>query len=191
MNHFTIEGPLNEWIVLFHGTGGNEYSLLQIAGDIEPNAHVLSFLGDVDEGANRRFFAPLKAGTLDRADFDARIDAFLKDWPQLRPEQATRITFMGFSNGANFVLGLLEKAPAIADRVVLLHPSNLAYTFTEGSNAQIIVTSGAMDTLALPGDTMKLTKQLEAVFPNTTLKLLDGAHGMTEQEITYLQDTLR
>ncbi|MGN5454986.1 phospholipase/carboxylesterase [Kurthia sp. 3B1D] len=191
MNHFTIEGPLNEWIVLFHGTGGNEYSLLQIAGDIEPNAHVLSFLGDVDEGANRRFFAPLKAGTLDRADFDARIDAFLKDWPQLRPEQATRITFMGFSNGANFVLGLLEKEPAIADRVVLLHPSNLAYTFTEGSNAQIIVTSGAMDTLALPGDTMKLTKQLEAVFPNTTLKLLDGAHGMTEQEITYLQDTLR
>lgn len=191
MNHFTIEGPLNEWIVLFHGTGGNEYSLLQIAGDIEPNAHVLSFLGDVDEGANRRFFAPLKAGTLDRADFDARIDAFLKDWPQLRPEQATRITFMGFSNGANFVLGLLEKEPAIADRVVLLHPSNLAYTFTEGSNAQIIVTSGAMDTLALPGDIMKLTKQLEAVFPNTTLKLLDGAHGMTEQEITYLQDTLR
>lgn len=191
MNHFTIEGPLNEWIVLFHGTGGNEYSLLQIAGDIEPNAHVLSFLGDVDEGANRRFFAPLKAGTLDRADFDARIDAFLKDWPQLRPEQATRITFMGFSNGANFILGLLEKEPAIADRVVLLHPSNLAYTFTEGSNAQIIVTSGAMDTLALPGDTMKLTKQLEAVFPNTTLKLLDGAHGMTEQEITYLQDTLR
>lgn len=191
MNHFTIEGPLNEWIVLFHGTGGNEYSLLQIAGDIEPNAHVLSFLGDVDEGANRRFFAPLKAGTLDRADFDARIDAFLKDWPQLRPEQATRITFMGFSNGANFVLGLLEKEPAIADRVVLLHPSNLAYTFTEGSNTQIIVTSGAMDTLALPGDTMKLTKQLETVFPNTTLKLLDGAHGMTEQEITYLQDTLR
>lgn len=191
MNHFTIEGPLNEWIVLFHGTGGNEYSLLQIAGDIEPNAHVLSFLGDVDEGANRRFFSPLKAGTLDRADFDARIDAFLNDWPQLRPEQATRITFMGFSNGANFVLGLLEKEPAIADRVVLLHPSNLAYTFTEGSNAQIIVTSGAMDTLALPGDTMKLTKQLEAVFPNTTLKLLDGAHGMTEQEITYLQDTLR
>ncbi len=191
MNHFTIEGPLNEWIVLFHGTGGNEYSLLQIAGDIEPSAHALSFLGDVDEGANRRFFAPLKAGTFDRADFDARIDAFLKDWPQLRPEQATRITFMGFSNGANFVLGLLEKEPAIADRVVLLHPSNLAYTFTEGSNAQIIVTSGAMDTLALPGDTMKLTKQLEAVFPNTTLKLLDGAHGMTEQEITYLQDTLR
>lgn len=72
-----------------------------------------------------------------------------------------------------------------------MHPSNLAYTFTEGSNAQIIVTSGAMDTLALPGDTMKLTKQLEAVFPNMTLKLLDGAHGMTEQEITYLQDTLR
>lgn len=78
---------------------------MQIAGDIEPNAHVLSFLGDVDEGANRRFFAPLKAGTLDRAGFDARIDAFLKDWPQLRPEQATHITFMGFSNGANFVLG--------------------------------------------------------------------------------------
>ena len=191
MNHFTIEGTLNEWIVLFHGTGGNEYSLLQIAGDIEPNAHVLSFLGDVGDGAHRRFFQPLNAGTLDRADFNARIETFLTAWPNLRPHQAERITFMGFSNGANFVLGLLEKEPAIAERLVLLHPSNLDYTFPKGSDAQIILTSGAMDTLSLPGDVLKLSKQLEAVFPNTTLKLLDGAHGMTEQEITYLQDTLR
>ncbi|MBM7699500.1 alpha/beta hydrolase [Kurthia huakuii] len=164
---------------------------MQIAGDIEPNAHILSFLGDVDEGANRRFFQPLKAGKLDRTDFDARIDAFLADWPKLHPAQTEHMTFMGFSNGANFILGLLEKEPAIADRIVLLHPSNLDYTFTKGSDAQIVLTSGAMDTLSLPGDTLKLSKQLEAVFPRTTLKLLDGAHGMTEQEITYLQDTLR
>lgn len=76
MDYFSIDGTLNEWIVLFHGTGGNEFSLLQIAGDIEPNAKILSFIGQVGSGAERRFFAPLNNGTLLREDFDARVDTF-------------------------------------------------------------------------------------------------------------------
>ena len=37
------------------------------------------------------------------------------------------VIFIGYSNGANFILGLLEKNPTIANTVILLHPSNLGY----------------------------------------------------------------
>lgn len=190
MNHFSINGPLNELFVLFHGTGGNEYTLLQIAGDIEPNASVLTFLGEVGEGASRRFFEPLVNGELQRADFDYRITAFLDEWAQLKPASATNITFIGYSNGANFILGLLEKEPAIAERIVLLHPTNLNYNFEKGSASQIIMTAGALDAIATPGDTLRLAKQLEKVFPHTTMKLLDSPHHVTDAEIEYLQQVL-
>ncbi|MER1958986.1 MAG: phospholipase [Solibacillus sp.] len=191
MNYFSIDGVLNEWMVLFHGTGGNEFSLLQIAGDIEANANVLSFIGEVGSGAQRRFFAPLENGALPRADFDARVENFLAAWEEVKPKNADKITFLGYSNGANFVLGILEKAPEIADRIVLMHPSNLDYTFEAGSDVQLIITAGSMDTLAIPGDTMKLAKQLEQTFPNTTMKLLDGGHGVLDAEIEYLQKLLK
>lgn len=191
MNYFSIDGPLNEWIVLFHGTGGNEYSLLQIAGDIEPNASVISFIGDVGEAADRRFFSALQNGQLNREDFSARIAHFLKTWDEVKPKNADRITFIGYSNGANFVLGLLEQEPMIADRVVLMHPSNLNYAFEKGSNSQIVITAGALDPIAVPGDTLRLSKQLQEVFPNTTLKLLDSPHNVTDAEIEYLQNQLK
>lgn len=190
MNYFSIDGTLNEWIVLFHGTGGNEFSLLQIAGDIEPNANILSFIGQVGSGAERRFFAPLNSGTLLREDFDAHVEAFLATWEQVKPASTTKITFLGYSNGANFIVGILEKNPAIADQIVLMHPANLGYSINEGSHAQIVITAGAMDTLSNAGDTMKLSKQLQQHFPNTKFKLLDSGHQITDQEIDYLQKVL-
>lgn len=191
MNYFSIDGPLNEWIVLFHGTGGNEFSLLQIAGDIEPNANILSCIGTVGSGEGRRFFAQLENGKLERKDFNERVEEFLMTWQQMKPTNAEKITFLGYSNGANFILGILEKAPKIADCLVLMHPSNLGYTFEEGSDVSIHITAGSMDTLANAGDTMKLSKQLEQQFPNTILKLVDGGHEVRDGEIDYLRKVLK
>lgn len=151
MNYINIPGSANEFFVLFHGTGGNEYSLLSIVGDIDPAASVISFLGNVGSGSNRRFFAPLQDGQLEREDFDHRVDQFLTLWDELKPENA-KVTFVSYSNGANFVLGLLEKAVDIADNIVLMHPSNLGYTFKKGSKSRVLITTGATDTLSLPSD---------------------------------------
>ncbi|MER1985785.1 MAG: hypothetical protein ABS948_07830 [Solibacillus sp.] len=40
-------------------------------------------------------------------------------------------------------------------------------------------------------DTLRLTKQLQEQFPHVTMKLLDSAHHVTEQEITYLQQMMK
>lgn len=141
------------------------------------------------KGPNGRFFRPLSQGRLDRADFEQRVADFLNEWRAL-PDSGLHTTFIGFSNGANFLLGVLEQAPDIAEKVVLMHPSNLGYHYSQGSNAQIFITAGATDPISVPGDVMKLAKQLETPFPNTHLQLLDGAHQVSEQEIEYLKDAL-
>lgn len=185
MDYINIPGSANKFFVLFHGTGGNEYSLLSIVGDIDPTASVISFLGNVGSGSNRRFFAPLQDGQLEREDFDHRVDQFLTLWDELKPINA-KVTFVGYSNGANFVLGLLGKAADIADNIVLMHPSNLGYTFENTSKSRILITTGAIDTLSLPSDVLQLSKQLSEYFPTTKLELLDGGHEVENEEVAKI-----
>ncbi len=47
-------------LLLLHGTGGNEHSLLQIAEMIDPDASVLSVRGNVLEHGMPRFFKTFK-----------------------------------------------------------------------------------------------------------------------------------
>ncbi|MEG2503771.1 MAG: phospholipase, partial [Carnobacterium sp.] len=101
MNYFITDKNNKEFFVLFHGTGGNEYSLLSVSGDLNPEAGVISFLGNSGTGTTRRFFNPLIEGTLDRADFNQNVATFLDTWTEIKPQNA-KLTFIGYSNGANF-----------------------------------------------------------------------------------------
>ncbi|HJB22659.1 MAG TPA: phospholipase [Candidatus Jeotgalibaca pullicola] len=189
MEYLTIPGNLNEYFVLFHGTGGNEYNRLEQAGDIDPYASIISFLGDEGTGKQRRYFEPLENGSLNREDFDAKVTAFLELWDSIKPKNATS-TFLGHSNGANFILGILEQRPDIANQVILLHPSNLNYQFSQGSTTRIFLTIGATDTLSIPADGLRLAKQLKEVFPNTESLLLDTGHEITVAEIEKVKEFL-
>ena len=191
MNSFFQAGTNHQLVVAFHGTGGNEYQLLTTVATLFPKASLLSFRGSVGEGAQRRFFAPLINGQLERNDFQQRVQFFLtQEWAKIEtPYQ--EIIFIGYSNGANFILGLLEQEPNLADTIILLHPSRLVYSFTPSKKAvQLILTSGAQDTISLPGEALKLSEELKSNFPNTTLLLTDGGHAFNEQEISALKKQL-
>jgi phospholipase/carboxylesterase len=188
MEQFNIHSGDSKTFVVFHGTGGNEYSLLQFVGDLNPLANVRTYIGDVGEGVNRRYFAPLQNGQLDRLDFNTRVDAFLTQYEQEKP--VGEVIFLGYSNGANFILGLLEKQPNIADTVILMHPSNLGYSFEKGSDAHIILTAGARDGISVAGESLKLSNQLQPLFANMTFKLLDHGHEINDEEIDYIQSKL-
>ncbi len=55
---------------------------------------------------------------LPRANFDERVTAFLEEVWQPRKVKYDEVIFIGYSNGANFILGLLEKNPTIANTVI-------------------------------------------------------------------------
>lgn len=192
METLFIKGTKNEVFVLFHGTGGNEESLLPIVGDIDANASVISFLGSVGTGKNRRFFAPLMGPRIvDAEDLEARVHLFYEEWQQWKETvHGQRVTFVGFSNGANFILAMMEKYPDIADMYILLHPSNLGYRWKKSPRGKILFTVGANDTFASPGEVVTMNKTLEKLGATTELILVDGAHAITQAEINTLKKKL-
>lgn len=194
MNYFYQEGT-KRLFVLFHGTGGNDTSLLFLSGELDAQASVLSFEGNVGRGQNRRFFAPLIQGRhLDRDDLTLRVHEFLTQWDTMTEyQQADEIIFIGYSNGANFILALLEQRPDIADQSILLHPSGLGWQFQcKALKNHLILTLGANDYIAPPGPLMQLKKQLEPdFFPKVDVMLLDSAHGVTNEEIERVKEFVK
>ncbi|MGK0551100.1 alpha/beta hydrolase [Enterococcus faecalis] len=190
MRYFFQKGLKPEQLVVaFHGTGGNEYQLLSTIAALYPQASVLSYLGNEGTGNHRRFFAPLEKGQLPRANFHKKITMFLEEsWHPTKLYD--EVIFIGYSNGANFILGLLEQEPTIANTAILLHPSNLGYQYVSGQFAtRIIITSGAQDEISVAGRVLSLANQLKKHFPVDFL-LLDGGHEVTLQEINELKELL-
>lgn len=188
MEHLLINGTDNLF-VLFHGTGGNESNLLFLTGELDSHASVISFLGNVGTGKNRRFFNPLVNGKVNKQDYSERIDKFLKNWDLMDISKYKNITFIGYSNGANFTLGLLEKRPDIANTTILLHPSNFDWQFTKKPEKnKIIATTGALDLMAPAADVVKLKNQLLNIgYDNFEIILLDSGHELTEIEVEKLK----
>lgn len=189
MEHLFINGTDNLF-VLFHGTGGNESDLLFLTGELDSHASVISFLGNVGIGKNRRFFNPLVNGKLDKQDYSEKIEKFLKNWDLMDISKYKNITFIGYSNGANFTLGLLEKRPDIANTTILLHPSNFDWQFLKKPEKnKIIATTGALDLMAPAADVVKLKNQLSGIgYEEFQIIMLDSGHEITNEEIEKLKE---
>lgn len=188
MKHFISKTSSDEAFVLFHGTGGNEFSLLFLTGELNPHANIISFIGSVATGTHRRYFAPLIDGKIQIEDFNARVDEFLNDWHSLDLNY-NKITFIGYSNGANFIQGIIEKDPDIADEIILLHPQNSGFNIKKsGRINRILITTGANDPLVVPGHILSLKKTLSQTFHNVKLIITDGQHGVDDKEVLAIKN---
>jgi len=192
MEHIFIKGTDN-LLVLFHRTGGNENSLLFLTGELDAHASVLSFSGNTGTGKNRRFFKPLINGKVDKKDLLEKVDYFLEKWDNLKFNKDKKITFIGYSNGANFILGILQKRPDIADRTLLLHPADLDWKFNKKPlKNKILATTGSLDLLTPAADVFKIKKELESVgYNDFNVVLLDGGHEINSIEIKKLKEIFK
>ncbi|MGX6977992.1 alpha/beta hydrolase [Vagococcus elongatus] len=189
MSYFMSEKNHDELFVLFHGTGGNEYSLLFLTGELNPHASIISFLGENGKGKDRRFFAPLENQQLDVADFQNAVSAFLEEWDRLSLRSTySKIIFIGYSNGANFIQGILQERPDIADETLLLHPQEFKLTFSKKAEKnQLVITTGANDTLSIPGNILQLKNRLNDSFPEVSFIITDGGHEMIDEEVSQIK----
>ncbi|CYU70732.1 alpha/beta hydrolase [Streptococcus suis] len=190
MDYCFIKGTSPRLLVFFHGTGGNKKLMLFLRQQLDPEAFVLSLDGSWGQGRERRFFAPLIDGQLDLVDFERRLSAFLDFWQDLDIQPYQQITFVGFSNGANFIMGLLTKQPNLADNYILLHPSALDYAFPrENSRAEILFTLGENDLYVDPVALENLVDDWQALaFPRANLARFDKGHFLSQDELTYVRN---
>lgn len=112
-------------LLLLHGTGGDEDSLLPLSGALAPGVGVLSPRGRVLEGSAPRFFRRLAEGVLDQEDLAVRtteLAAFIAAAAGEHGFDAARVVAVGFSNGANIAASLLFRDPGTLRGAALLSP---------------------------------------------------------------------
>jgi phospholipase/carboxylesterase len=117
--------PDGSTLVLFHGTGGNETDLLPLGRQVAPRAVLLGVRGRSTEEGILRWFRRLTATSFDQADIRSEAEAFAAFLPealQVHGLDPLRTSFLGYSNGANFIAAVMLLHPRMVRRAALLRP---------------------------------------------------------------------
>ena len=110
-------------LVLLHGTGGDEASLVPFAELIDPLAGYLSVRGKVLEHGAPRFFRRLAEGVFDLEDLHfrtAELEVFLAAKTAEHGWSPDQLVALGYSNGANIASSLLLSGSKTVGGAILL-----------------------------------------------------------------------
>ena len=175
-------------LLLLHGTGGTEEDLVPLGSMLAPGAGLLSPRGKVLEGRMPRFFRRLAEGVFDVQDLVARtheLAGFVERATAAYDLDPTRITALGFSNGANIGASLLLLHPRLLRGAALLRPMvpldpeprpNL-----EGT--PVLLAAGQHDPLIAPEETRRLAALLERMGADVSVAWSPGGHGLVPGDI--------
>ena len=175
-------------LILLHGTGGDEYNLLDIGKKLDPHAHLISPRGNVLEGQYNRFFERLSEGVFNEADIKKRsidLSSFIESAKEKHDLKTTNIIAVGFSNGANIAASILLLYPQVLDGAILLR-AMLPIKPPEKpnlSNKPILLLSGINDRMMAESKVKELAELFQAGGANLTHEWQNAGHNLTYQDI--------
>jgi len=184
-------------LLLLHGTGGNERDLLRLGRALSPGSSLLSPRGNVSEGGALRFFARLAEGVFDPAEVTRRTHA-LADWLAAAARKyslnPTRLTAVGFSNGANIAATLLQLRPESLGAAILIRPMVvLDQPAAPGTLAgkRALLLNGNVDPIVPLDHPPRLAALLRAGGADVVQQFLPASHNFTPADIAAAQSWLR
>lgn len=186
ITNVTDAAPGNPLIFTFHGTGGDEHQFHGLARSLLPQAAVLSPRGDVSESGANRYFRRTGEGVFDMADLGARTKA-MAAW--VGREKAARnpgaTIGIGYSNGANILASVSFAAPALFDRLVLLHPLIPFDPAPQPGLAgrQVLLSAGRTDPICPAPLTQRLTDWYRAQGATVADVWHSGGHDIRQTEL--------
>lgn len=181
-------------LLLLHGTGGNEHSLLEIAAAVSPDRSIISPRGWVNENGNLRFFRRFSEGLLDEDDVRFRsneLSEFVSG--SMAAYNLTAPIALGYSNGANIALAMLFMQPDILSGAVLLR-SMAPFKVMPSVNLNqkpILLLNGSQDQIIPQAASNQLVSTLQNSNANLTHEILSTGHGLTQTDITLTTRFLR
>ena len=175
-------------LLLLHGTGGNEDDLLPLGRAIAPGAGLLSPRGRVLERGMPRFFRRLAEGVFDEADVVRRageLADFVAHAAGRYGFDPTRVTAVGFSNGANIAAALLLLRPetlaaaALFRAMVPLRPAQLPVL----RGRRVLISEGRTDPIVAAAEAESLASMLRGAGAEVTLAWQDAGHGLVGADV--------
>ena len=182
-------------LLLLHSTGGDENDLIPFGQQLSPGSALLSPRGDVSEHGARRFFARLAEGVFDPAEVTRRTHAladFVAAAAQRYGFDSTRLTAVGFSNGANIATTLLLLRPESLARAVLLRPMVVLEPkkLPDLTGKDVLVSSGTADPLVPNDHPVRLKQLLESAGARVAWHTQPAGHGLVRADFALTRDFL-
>jgi predicted esterase/catechol 2,3-dioxygenase-like lactoylglutathione lyase family enzyme len=177
---------IDHTLILFHGTGGDEYDLLPLAEAVYPGAGIVSLRGNVSEHGMKRFFVRHSDGTFDQESIKSevtKLEAFLSEM-DIDPAKST---FLGFSNGANFILSYLLLHPEKVKNAIILH-GKLPFVVDKVnlSELAIFIASGEHDEYVTPEEFKSLKTTLSIAGAEVTEFIHNRGHEVNKEEVAAI-----
>lgn len=173
-------------LLVLHGTGGDERSLVDLARYVAPNAPILSPRGTSLEEGVPRFFRRLREGVLDQEDMRAKtadLAAFLR-------ARGGPFDVLGYSNGANMGLSLLFREPELVGDLVLFRPMVVFEPdpALDLSDRRALILAGRNDPLVSTAETERLAAQLRIQGVETEIAWTTTGHQLSRPEIDLAKE---
>ena len=199
--YFPPSGPdTRATLLLLHGTGGDEESLVPVAEKIHPGAGMLSPRGKVLENGMPRFFRRLAEGVFDLDDLrlrTAELAEFIVKASCIYAIDRSKLVAVGYSNVANIAASILLTYSGVIPKAVLFHPMVpfVPDSVPDQSGADILITAGTNDPIVSPEETENLADMLKEAGARVKLFWHEKGHSLTREEITaaksFLHESLK
>lgn len=182
-------------LLLLHGTGGNENSMVSIGRSLAPKAALLSPRGKVLENGMPRFFRRFAEGVFDLEDVRFRtheLADFVESASELYGFDSDKTIAVGFSNGANIAASILLLRPGLLAGAILfrtmvpLVPEKMPGL----SGTSVFISAGRLDPMTRQEQPERLASMLSSAGANVTLNWENTGHKLNLQEIDRAKEWL-
>jgi phospholipase/carboxylesterase len=188
-------GAVARTLVLLHGTGGDENSLLDLGPILDPDANMLGVRGRSNEEGVNRFFRRFREGLFDEADILSEAYDLAEFLVEAKSAYAFtgEVTLVGYSNGANMGAALMLLHPSSADSAVLfrgmlplLPPSIPSLT-----GKRLFLSSGDRDPMAPFESATRLAQMFTEYGAEVERQVTAAGHGIGREDVNAAREWLQ
>ncbi|MBQ0709050.1 MULTISPECIES: alpha/beta hydrolase [unclassified Ochrobactrum] len=184
------ENASNELVILLHGSGGNETSLVPMATKIWPRATLLGIRGRVMQDGGTRWYKRITPVKFDQKDIKLEANAFVTFLTRLADDKEldlTHATFVGYSNGANLLAATMMLHPDLVKRAVLMRSMPVLDNAPAAnlSKARVLTITGEDDKLYSPF-APALSALLRSGGARVDARTIDADHMLGEKDVAAI-----
>jgi phospholipase/carboxylesterase len=188
--------PGAPFLLLLHGAGGDENSLIPLGRAIAPGAALLCPRGQVMEQGMARFFRRHSEGDFDQEDLHTRTNdlaCFLKRAGEAYRIPAGKLVAAGFSNGANMASSLILRFPDAVSGAALMR-GMVPFSPTDPidlNRRPVLLLSGEEDPIVGVDEVEELANVFRAANAEVTLHWETAGHTLSQGDVLMAFDWMR
>jgi phospholipase/carboxylesterase len=190
---YTPDHPDGQVLVLLHGTGGNEASLMPLAAKAAPNATLIGLRGRSNEEGSARWFRRFGPLSFDQKDIRSEAEAlaaFIEGAVEAYGLDLHKTIFLGYSNGANLLAAMMQLHPGLVRNAVLLRATKVLQEMPEAdlNGARILAVTGDHDLFGAHAPALEA--ELRSAGADITTKSISAGHETGSHDIEAVRQWL-